>query len=445
MEKADPDDLSVELTTFDEEAELSSSMLESEASHHQQHQEYAISGPSGSTTPALQAPVSSSGEQATTTRSNATATNKSPSLPTSLLEEIHQLPKEIRNIIAGGFAGMIAKSIVAPFDRIKILYQVSSAEFQIRKIPAIARRIVHEEGISALWKGNTATLIRVFPYSGIQFMVFDRCKTYILREQERNFLREKKNQPFHTETELGPVTAGEFVCGDGSRCDIRRSDLSAGPDEGAARGAENEKGRVVVVQCGVRSGVAQQLQRPGSGGSLSGDHTDPYGNIAVFWIGFLLQRASEAKDSKNDGKGFDNDRTHAVRSLVGTLCPNGYVSARGYETKDANNRHRCHKRERCRGGSGRESSNAKREEFDGNRRNPSDRTGPSPFHVQHRQRLVPGTRHAWVFQGCHPELVQGTNRVFDQLYLLRYHSEFHGNGCGARTAVPETNVETVDI
>ena len=358
----------------------------------------------------------------------------------------------------------------------------------------------------------------------------------------------EKNQPFHTETELGPVTAGEFVCGDGSRCDIRRSDLSAGPDEGAARGAENEKGRVVVVQCGVRSGVAQQLQRPGSGGSLSGDHTDPYGNIAVFWIGFLLQRASEAKgtrrdetwqdagitwdetnragllclccrfvgvlfqllvavwfflchwcfyhyicaetaylviptvfwlltpkffailfpggsphinhltltkypvrlflivsDSKNDGKGFDNDRTHAVRSLVGTLCPNGYVSARGYETKDANNRHRCHKRERCRGGSGRESSNAKREEFDGNRRNPSDRTGPSPFHVQHRQRLVPGTRHAWVFQGCHPELVQGTNRVFDQLYLLRYHSEFHGNGCGARTAVPETNVETVDI
>mmetsp|Transcript_18361 Transcript_18361/g.41907 ORF Transcript_18361/g.41907 Transcript_18361/m.41907 type:complete len:443 (+) Transcript_18361:350-1678(+) len=195
MEKADPDDLSVELTTFDEEAELSSSMLESEASHHQQHQEYAISGPSGSTTPALQAPVSSSGEQATTTRSNATATNKSPSLPTSLLEEIHQLPKEIRNIIAGGFAGMIAKSIVAPFDRIKILYQVSSAEFQIRKIPAIARRIVHEEGISALWKGNTATLIRVFPYSGIQFMVFDRCKTYILREQERNFLREKKINP----------------------------------------------------------------------------------------------------------------------------------------------------------------------------------------------------------------------------------------------------------
>ncbi|OEU16739.1 mitochondrial carrier [Fragilariopsis cylindrus CCMP1102] len=99
-------------------------------------------------------------------------------------DELKRLPKEIRNIMAGGFAGMIAKSVVAPFDRIKILYQVSSAEFQIMNLPKIAKRIVKEEGLSALWKGHTATLIRVFPYSGIQFMVFDRCKTFVLREQE---------------------------------------------------------------------------------------------------------------------------------------------------------------------------------------------------------------------------------------------------------------------
>jgi len=107
------------------------------------------------------------------------------------LRELHQLPKEIRNIIAGGFAGMIAKSVVAPFDRIKILYQVSSVKFQIVKLPGIAKRIIEDEGLSALWKGNTATLIRVFPYSGIQFMVFDRCKTYILCEQESRFFEEK--------------------------------------------------------------------------------------------------------------------------------------------------------------------------------------------------------------------------------------------------------------
>ena len=75
---------------------------------------------------------------------------------------------------------MIAKSIVAPIDRIKILYQVTSAQFRLRDVPKVAYSIFEKEGLSALWKGNTATMIRVFPYSGIQFMVFDYCKTHFL-------------------------------------------------------------------------------------------------------------------------------------------------------------------------------------------------------------------------------------------------------------------------
>jgi hypothetical protein len=106
-------------------------------------------------------------------------------------QDLLRLPKEIRNIAAGGFAGMVAKSVVAPFDRIKILYQISSAEFHIYKVPGVAMNIVRTEGWTALWKGNTATMIRVFPYSGIQFMVFDRCKTFLLREQELDYVRRK--------------------------------------------------------------------------------------------------------------------------------------------------------------------------------------------------------------------------------------------------------------
>ena len=52
----------------------------------------------------------------------ATATTASS---TSLMyQQIHKLPKELRNLLAGGMAGMTAKSVVAPMDRIKILYQV---------------------------------------------------------------------------------------------------------------------------------------------------------------------------------------------------------------------------------------------------------------------------------------------------------------------------------
>jgi hypothetical protein len=110
-------------------------------------------------------------------------------------DEIVKLPTEMRNLFAGGIAGMVAKSFIAPFDRIKILYQISSAKFYIYNVPGVAAKIVRAEGFSALWKGNTATMIRVFPYSGIQFMVFDRCKTFLLREQEIRYVKRKAKDP----------------------------------------------------------------------------------------------------------------------------------------------------------------------------------------------------------------------------------------------------------
>lgn len=103
----------------------------------------------------------------------------------STQEFLATMPKELRNLVAGGLAGMVAKSVVAPIDRIKILYQVSSTKFHIVDVPRVAYKIASKEGLAALWKGNTATMIRVFPYSGLQFMVFDRCKSFFLKEHER--------------------------------------------------------------------------------------------------------------------------------------------------------------------------------------------------------------------------------------------------------------------
>jgi len=96
----------------------------------------------------------------------------------------HNVPIEIQNLIAGGLAGMFAKSVVAPIDRIKILFQVTSQPFLLRNVPLVAMNIYQLEGIRALWRGNSAMMLRVFPYSGIQFMVFDKCKAYIIRHSE---------------------------------------------------------------------------------------------------------------------------------------------------------------------------------------------------------------------------------------------------------------------
>jgi len=100
-------------------------------------------------------------------------------------DKVTKLPKEVRNIVAGGVAGMVAKTVVAPLERIKILYQVSAEKFELRRVPMVAKNIVQKEGFTALWRGHTACLLRVFPYAGIQFMVFDGCKTFLLKKHER--------------------------------------------------------------------------------------------------------------------------------------------------------------------------------------------------------------------------------------------------------------------
>ena len=94
------------------------------------------------------------------------------------------VPEQLQSLISGGFAGMVAKSVVAPLDRIKIIFQVSSTPFTFRKIPLLISRIIQDEGTSALWKGNTATLVRVFPYAGVQFMVYDSLKKYFTVKRE---------------------------------------------------------------------------------------------------------------------------------------------------------------------------------------------------------------------------------------------------------------------
>jgi solute carrier family 25, member 42 len=132
----------------------------------------------------------------------------------TLQHEATKLPKELRNIVAGGLAGMTAKSVVAPLERIKILYQVSAEKFMLRQLHVVAMNIIRKEGFTALWRGNTATMLRVFPYAGIQFMVFDRCKTYLLGQhakRDRNVLLRRDTRENIKHFGLSPLEG--LLCG----------------------------------------------------------------------------------------------------------------------------------------------------------------------------------------------------------------------------------------
>jgi hypothetical protein len=123
----------------------------------------------------------------------------------SLTNASYKLPNELRDLLAGGIAGMLAKTVVAPVDRIKILYQVTSIPFQMRDMPHVISRIIRTEGVTALWRGNGATLLRVFPYAGIQFMVFNRCKSHFISTHDHGESKSEEEKEYQEKWGLSPV------------------------------------------------------------------------------------------------------------------------------------------------------------------------------------------------------------------------------------------------
>ncbi|KER32379.1 hypothetical protein X801_00762 [Opisthorchis viverrini] len=80
------------------------------------------------------------------------------------------------NLLAGGLAGCVAKSTIAPLDRAKITFQSTVRPFTVRELYRFLEESVVEQGFFSLWRGNTATLSRIFPYAAIQYSAHERYK-----------------------------------------------------------------------------------------------------------------------------------------------------------------------------------------------------------------------------------------------------------------------------
>mmetsp|Transcript_8239 Transcript_8239/g.24738 ORF Transcript_8239/g.24738 Transcript_8239/m.24738 type:complete len:294 (+) Transcript_8239:177-1058(+) len=86
-------------------------------------------------------------------------------------------PKEY--FLAGGAAGIISRTCIAPIERVKILYQVQSGASIGPAWYQLPGRILREEGVQAFWKGNTAAVVRVMPYMSFTFLSFEEYKARI--------------------------------------------------------------------------------------------------------------------------------------------------------------------------------------------------------------------------------------------------------------------------
>lgn len=88
------------------------------------------------------------------------------------------------DFLAGGVSGAVAKTMVAPVDRIKLIIQtqdinpevLSGKTMRYNGISDTFRRLVSEQGFRSMWRGNYTNVLRYFPTQACNLAFKDQIK-----------------------------------------------------------------------------------------------------------------------------------------------------------------------------------------------------------------------------------------------------------------------------
>lgn len=110
--------------------------------------------------------------------------NSTPFSPTKVIDK-QSFEYVIRSGIAGGIAGSAAKTLIAPLDRIKILFQTSNPEFikyrgTFSGFFNAGKLIYLNDGLPGLYQGHSVTLLRIFPYAAIKFVAYEQIRSMLI-------------------------------------------------------------------------------------------------------------------------------------------------------------------------------------------------------------------------------------------------------------------------
>ncbi len=77
----------------------------------------------------------------------------------------------IEDFLLGGIAAAIGKTATAPIERAKILITIATPPY--KGIFDVFVRAPREQGLTSLWRGNMANIIRYLPSQALNFMFKD--------------------------------------------------------------------------------------------------------------------------------------------------------------------------------------------------------------------------------------------------------------------------------
>ncbi|XP_054162115.1 mitochondrial coenzyme A transporter SLC25A42-like [Oppia nitens] len=119
--------------------------------------------------------------------------------------ELSHSHRVISSLIAGATAGALAKTVIAPLDRTKINFQTRNMSFNFREAVFFLVNSYHKSGLMSLWRGNSATMVRVMPYAAIQYSSHEQLK-HLLKVETNAQKRQNPGRSFLAGSLAGVVS-----------------------------------------------------------------------------------------------------------------------------------------------------------------------------------------------------------------------------------------------
>lgn len=110
------------------------------------------------------------------------------------------------SLLAGAIAGGLAKTSIAPLDRTKIHFQIHDARFSLKEAIKFLSNTYRQNGITALWRGNSATMVRIVPYAALQYCSHEEFKK-ILKVDTNERKKDNKSKSFLAGSLAGLVSS----------------------------------------------------------------------------------------------------------------------------------------------------------------------------------------------------------------------------------------------
>ena len=85
-----------------------------------------------------------------------------------------------KHLMVGAISGGVSRSVVAPLERVKVMYMADSSLARTEGMAGTLARIVRTDGPMGLFKGNSLNVARIAPTKAVEFFVFDKFKDFCL-------------------------------------------------------------------------------------------------------------------------------------------------------------------------------------------------------------------------------------------------------------------------